>query len=414
MNYFVKKSLKTKLTNAFNIANLYHSVNRNGKSFNNFPSILDVKPKLDKTVFVFRLPPGVDPKEVKKKEFVFRSIFGDKIEFKGDYPMTLTVYKEVHNESYSYEFEELKTHMKKHNLPIIAGKDINGKFYSYDMTIHPHLLIAGETGSGKSVMVRTILTTLIQYFRQGGLRLHLADLKRSEFHLFRNVDIVDSVLTDKKDVINTVSWFHNQLKIRGDLLDAYELAHIDEYNKLKGIKRQDYLVLCIDEFSLLREEKETIEKLVDLSALGRALGIYLILSTQRPDRKIVDGLMKANLTVRYAFKHADKINSRITLGEGAKVDASQIDDEDKGKFYFSKGYHYLQSPYLTVERAKEILEAYKVPFKKEKQLNPNIVEYEGEVTEQEVNEKLPAAKKEEPEDLSQFMLEGGSGGEETR
>ncbi len=389
MQYFVKSNLKTKLNNAFNLANLYYSVNRNGKTLTSFPKIVDLRIKPDKTVFVFRLPPGVDPKEVKKKEFVFRSLFGEKLELKGEYPMSLTVYKEVHNESYAYDYEDLQVHMKKSNLPIIAGKDINGKFYCYDMTIHPHLLIAGETGSGKSVMLRAILTALIQYFRNGGLQLHLADLKRSEFHLFRHVDIVKAVMTNKKDVSRSVNWFHNQLKKRGDLLDTHELAHIDDYNKLRGVQKQDYLVLCIDEFSLLREEKDTMDMLVDLTSLGRALGVYVILSTQRPDRKVVDGLMKANLTVRYAFKHADKINSRITLGEGTKVDASQIEDEDKGKFYISKGYHYLQSPYLTVDNAKTILDEYKIPIEiRTNTDNSNVIDMEYEEVDKDPFEEL--------------------------
>jgi S-DNA-T family DNA segregation ATPase FtsK/SpoIIIE len=424
LRFLIKRDLKIKLTNAFTIANLYYSVNRNGKNFYSLPKILDVRIKPDKNVFVFQLPHGVDPKEVKKKEFVFRSIFGGKLEFTGDFPMTMTVYKEVHNESYPYSFEDLQVSMKRHNLPIIAGKDINGKFYSYDMTVHPHLLIAGETGSGKSVMLRAILTALIQHFRNGGLQLHLADLKRSEFHLFRHVDIVKAVMTDKKDVMRCVNWFHNQLKVRGDILDGHELAHIDEYNKMKGVQKEDYLILCIDEFSLLREEQETMNKLVDLTALGRALGIYVILSTQRPDRKVIDGLMKANLTVRYAFKHADKINSRITLGEGAKVDASQIDDDDKGKFYMSKGYHYLQSPYLAIDDtklpngevilgAKSILKEYKVPIEERahNQSNSNVIDYEGEVTESDVYDEIPDKQEEEPEDLTLFMIEEGGPGE---
>jgi DNA segregation ATPase FtsK/SpoIIIE, S-DNA-T family len=408
--YFKKKTHKTKLMNAFNIAGLYYSTKRNGKTLFQFPRVLDVRFKEDKTTYVFKLPHGVDPKEVAKKEFVFRSMFGELIEFKGTNTISFTVYNEVHNGSFSYSFEELQSVMKKHNLPIIAGKDINGKFYCYDMTSNPHLLIAGETGSGKSVMLRAVLTSLIQHCRTG-LQLHLADLKRSEFHLFRNVDIVKSVLTDKKDVEKSVNWFHKQLQKRGDILDAHELSHIDEYNKLDGVEKEDYLVLCIDEFSILRDMTDTMEQLIDISALGRALGIYLILSTQRPDRKIIDGLMKANLTVRYAFRHADKLNSRITLGEGAKADASQIDEEDKGKFFMRfSGCHYLQSPYLTTEKAKELLEEYKVPFEKRPHSDPpassgNVIEYKGEVTESDIYEELP--KETEPEDLSEFMIEGG-------
>jgi DNA segregation ATPase FtsK/SpoIIIE, S-DNA-T family len=388
MEFIKKRVEKKKLKNAFSIAGLYYSSKYNGQTVRQFPRVLDVRVKPDKTVYVFRLPHGVDPKELQKKEFVFRSMFGDLIEFKGSPVVSLTVYKEAHYGSYEYKFKDWEPLMKKHRLPIIAGKDVNGVFHCYDMTSNPHLLIAGETGSGKSVMCRAVLTSLIQHCRTG-LQLHLCDLKRSEFHLFRNVDIVKAVMTDKKDVANCVNWFHQQMKKRGDLLDAYELSHVD---KLPEDKRVDYLVLCIDEFSILRDMKDTMEQLIDLSALGRALGIFLILSTQRPDRKIVDGLMKANLTVRYAFRHADKLNSRITLGDGAKVDASQIDEEDKGKFFMRfSGFKYLQSPLLDEEEAKLILEEYKVPIERKPHSDPsersdNVIDHEGEVTESDVHE----------------------------
>jgi DNA segregation ATPase FtsK/SpoIIIE, S-DNA-T family len=348
---------RLKLKNTFNYAEIFYKTSRNGKTLYQYPKILDIRFHESKTVYVFRLPHSVNPNELKKKEHVFKSRFGERIEFKGHNPIALTVYNNVQHSSFGYCFDELKHIMNKHKLPIIAGKDILGVFHSYDMTTNPHLLIAGETGSGKSVMLRSILTSLIQYKRKG-LQLHLADLKRSEFHLFRNIDIVKSVMTLKGDVKKCVSWFHKQLEKRGDLLDLHEVSHVDE---LPEEARVDYLVLCIDEFSILRDMNDTLDQLVDISALGRALGIYLILSTQRPDRNIVDGLMKANLTVRYAFKHADKINSRITLGEGAKEDASAIDEEDKGKFYMRfSGCKFLQSPYLTTEEAKRLLEPYKL------------------------------------------------------
>ncbi|UKL30056.1 DUF87 domain-containing protein [Bacillus phage PK2] len=366
---FIKTRIaKKKLKNAFSIAGLYYSTKWNNQTVRNFPRILDVRFKPDKTVYVFRLPHGIDPKELKKKEFVFRSMFGELIELKGDTVVSFTVFHKAHYGSYDYLIEDWEPLMKKHRLPIIAGKDVNGELHCYDMTTNPHLLIAGETGSGKSVMLRAILTSLIQAKRTG-VKLHLADLKRSEFHLFRNVDIVESVLTDKKHVQKCVKWFHKQLELRGDLLDAHELSHVDELPK---DKRVDYLVLCIDEFSILRDQKDTMEQLTDLTALGRALGIYVILSTQRPDRNVIDGLMKANLTVRYAFRHADRINSRITLGDGAKEDASQIDEEDKGKFFMRfSGCKYLQSPYLTVDEAKRILETYKSPLKKRAEYEPS-------------------------------------------
>lgn len=373
MNYFKKRVASKRLRNAFQIAEICYTAKWNGKTLRELPKILEIRFQEEKTVYVFRLPHGVDPASVQKKEYVFRSMFGDQIEFKGESTMSLTVYENYSNASFPYSYEDMEKSMKKHKLPIIAGKDVNGKFHSYDMTTNPHLLIAGETGSGKSVMLRAILTSLIQHFRKGGLQLHLADLKRSEFHLFRNVDIVNSVMTDKKDVQNCVKWFHTQLKVRGEMLDALELSHVDELKK-----PLDYLVLCIDEFSILRDEKETLAQLADLTALGRALGIYVILSTQRPDRKVVDGLMKANLTVRYAFRHADKINSRITLGDGAKEDASQIDEKEKGKFFMRfSGTKFIQSPFLTVDEAKRILQ----DFKRNSPPPGDIIDYDGEVRE---------------------------------
>lgn len=345
--YFMKKKLKT----AFSIAGLYYSSKWNNKTIRQFPIILDIRLKPDKSVFVFRLPHGVDPKEVQKKAFVFHSMFGENIEFSGTHTVSLTLFHEVHNGIYSYDFESWEEVTKGFSLPIIGGMDVNGRLIAYDMKENPHLLIAGETGSGKSVMLRSILTFLIQ--RGSRVQLHLADMKRSEFHLFRGV--ANSVMTEKKDVKKCVGWFHKQMELRGDLLDQHELSHIDELPD-----RPDYLVLCIDEFSILRNEKETLEQLQDISALGRALGVFLILSTQRPDRHIVDGLLKANLTVRFAFRHADKINSRITLGEGTKADASEIDEQDKGKFFMRfSGVKYLQSPLLTTDEAKDILKGYR-------------------------------------------------------
>lgn len=348
---------KTKMRNALRIADLGYKIPKQEAVI--YPAILDVRFSEEKTVFVFKLHHGVDPKDVEKKEYVFKSIFGKNLEFKFDSnTVTMIQYVTVLNNLYNYVYEEWAPIMARHSLPIIAGKDQHGKLFAYNMIDNPHLLIAGETGSGKSVMLRSIITSLIQHKRKG-LKIHLCDLKRSEFHLFRNVDIVESVLTDKTDVGNCVAWFHDQLMKRGKLLDSYEVEHIDKYNELTN-KKLDYLVLCIDEFSILRDQKETMEQIKDLTTLGRALGIFVILSTQRPDRNIVEGMLKANLTVRYAFRHADKVNSRITLGDGLKLSASDIRENEKGKFLMRyTGVNVLQSPFLDADEAKKLLETYK-------------------------------------------------------
>jgi S-DNA-T family DNA segregation ATPase FtsK/SpoIIIE len=367
-NFFLKQIHAKRLKNAFNFAGLFYTTKHKGNTIKRFPKILDVKLKEDKDVYVFRLPHSIDPKEIGKKEYVFRSIFGNLIEFKIGNPISLTVYKTVHYGEYDYNFEQLKPIMSKYKLPTIAGKDINGKFYCYDMTKTPHLLMAGETGSGKSFTITAILTSWIQYFEKGGIKLYLADLKRGNFHLFRNVNLVEKVVVKVKEVLPILEYFMKQIDVRGALVDQYGVDHIDSLPK--NIRSNlDYLILCIDEFSLLREEKDAIDNLIDISALGRALGIYVVLSTQRPDAKIIDGRIKANLTVRYGFRVQDRVNSNIILGSG-KVDCSKIDSDDKGKFYFKyNGFHYLQAPKLPPEQAKEILQGYKSITRKQNNIN---------------------------------------------
>ena len=346
------------MKNALRIADLGYKIPKQEAVI--YPAVLDVRFYLNRTVYVFKLHHGINPKEVERKEYVFRSIFGGNLEFSFDTStVSMTVYNTVLNDSYNFLYEEWNQIMSRHKLPIIAGKDQHGKLFAYNMIENPHLLIAGETGSGKSVCLRSIITSLILHKRRG-LRIHLCDLKRTEFFIFRNVDIVDAVITDKKDVGNCIAWFHDQLTKRGKLLDSYEVEHIDKYNEIAGIKPLDYLLLCIDEFSILRDQKETMEQIKDLTTLGRALGIFLILSTQRPDRTVIEGILKANLTVRYAFRHADKVNSRITLGDGVSVSASDIHEDEKGKFIMRyTGMNTLQAPFLDVEEAKNLLETYK-------------------------------------------------------
>jgi DNA segregation ATPase FtsK/SpoIIIE, S-DNA-T family len=131
--------------------------------------------------------------------------------------------------------------------------------------------------------------------------------------------------------------------------------------------------LCIDEVHALEGEKEIFADLHTISAMGRALGIYLIMATQRPDKDVIDGKTKSNLTVRYAFAHADKINSDITLGRGTKADASKI--TKAGQFIYRNtkslnNLEILQSPYLPPKDegkfvgAKRLLEPFKIPVEK--------------------------------------------------
>lgn len=357
---FKKFTDKAKLVNAFKVANISLTIKMKDTTHKRYPSILEIRENDAFMQYVFMIPPGMNPEDFIKKEYVFQQVFGKNYELVGDgLKYSLKIHKKELEKFLPYNYEELRP-LLKGGLPILAGMDIQGKYHWYDMVVHPHLLIVGETGSGKSVMLRLILTTLILMF-ETGLDLYLADMKLGEFHLFRHCKSVKAVMSKKTELNMCLLFIKKELRVRGELIDAHEVAHIDDYNKIEGVKKKNYILLCIDEVYILKKETKSMEILEEISCIGRALGVFIILSMQRADAKLLDGQLKNNLTTRYAFRHSDKINSDITLGKGSKENASKISMKDKGKFYFkSESILLLQAPFLSMEDAKELLEPYKV------------------------------------------------------
>jgi S-DNA-T family DNA segregation ATPase FtsK/SpoIIIE len=298
---------------------------------------------------VFALPMGLNPDVIFKNDWLFYQAFGEHHEIQGNAKIiTLNVYQEG-IKLFDFNYDEFKDKIKDMKLPIVVGKSRQG-YEVYDMLENPHLLIAGETGSGKSVCLRSILSTLI--LSESYLELYCADLKRSEFHLFRK--IAREVVVDAHNLKIMLMKIKKELVRRGNLLDEAEVAHVDDLkNKLP------YIVIAIDEVALLKKENDCMEILEEISAIGRALGVFLILSMQRPDADILDGKLKNNLTVRMAFRHSDKINSGITIGSG---EAATIKQSQKGSMiYKSESLKAVQAPYLELSKAKKLLENYKRP-----------------------------------------------------
>lgn len=352
--WLAKQKAKGALLTAFKTANIsisYTYGNNNGVIY---PKIRSVK--IDEgneaLSLYFSLPTGMDPKEIKKKEYVFRQIFGEKLELKGELKdFKLTIFSAALPSVLQYDYEKYLPEIQKMKLPIVAGMDLNGQLIVFDMVKNPHLLIAGETGSGKSTQLRSVLTTLIQFLPPERLKLYLCDLKRSEFHVFRHIEHVAGVYITPKEMMPVLKELQREMKHRGDLLDQYEVAHVDDLPNTP-----QYIVLCIDEVALLQKEKDLMELVEEVSAIGRALGVFLILSMQRPDSKVLDGKLKNNLTARMGFKCADLINSRIIGTPGSEK------LKKEGRVLLKTDKHDLkeiQAPYLDLEMAKSILESYK-------------------------------------------------------
>lgn len=222
------------------------------------------------------------------------------------------------------------------SLPIAIGKKIDNENFIVDLTTMPHLLMAGATGQGKSVGLNAILVSLLYKKHPSQLKLVLVDPKKVELSLYRTIEKhflaklpgeEEAIITDTKKVINTLNALCIEMDNRYDLLKEAGSRNIKEYNE-KFIKRRlnpekghqflPFIVLVVDEFAdlIMTAGKEIEMPIARLAQLARAVGIHLIIATQRPSVNIITGTIKANFPARIAFKVSSKIDSRTILDTG--------------------------------------------------------------------------------------------------
>lgn len=238
-------------------------------------------------------------------------------------------------------------------MPIVCGGDELGKFWVYDATNSPNLLIYGEPGSGKSSILHVILSTLIQLFTPQQIQFFLADFKMSELNLYEGVEHVKSVSYLDKDFGPVLKHLKKEMTKRGELLKENKVRHI---NKLSDEKKPPYIVLCVDEFVMIKDD-DIMTDLLQIASLGRAYGIYLILSMQRPSHKILSTDVRGLLSVRMGFRTVDKRNALI----GETPGSEKIPKRGyEGTFLLKlDDLIELRSPYLDENKTEEILASYK-------------------------------------------------------
>ncbi len=222
------------------------------------------------------------------------------------------------------------------DLPIALGKTISNEVYIADLSKMPHLLVAGATGQGKSVGINALLVSLLFKKHPSQLKFVLVDPKKVELTLFNKIERhflaklpgeADAIITDTKKVINTLNSLCVEMDQRYDLLKDAQVRNLKEYND-KFIRRKlnpnnahrflPYIVLVVDEFAdlMMTAGKEVETPIARLAQLARAVGIHLVLATQRPSVNIITGTIKANFPARLAFRVLSKIDSRTILDSG--------------------------------------------------------------------------------------------------
>jgi S-DNA-T family DNA segregation ATPase FtsK/SpoIIIE len=223
-----------------------------------------------------------------------------------------------------------------YSLPIAIGKKIDNDNYIVDLASMPHLLMAGATGQGKSVGINAILVSLLYKKHPSQLKLILIDPKKVELSLYLKIEKhflaklpgeEEAIITDTKKVVHTLNALCIEMDNRYDLLKEAGARNIKEYNEkfikrklnpLKGHQYLPFIVLVIDEFAdlIMTAGKEIEMPIARLAQLARAVGIHLIIATQRPSVNIITGTIKANFPSRIAFKVSSKIDSRTILDTG--------------------------------------------------------------------------------------------------
>tara|TARA_B100000989_G_scaffold228758_1_gene175725 strand:+ start:224 stop:2299 length:2076 start_codon:yes stop_codon:yes gene_type:complete len=202
-------------------------------------------------------------------------------------------------------------------IPICIGKDISGNIEVIDLSKTPHLLVAGTTGSGKSVFINTLLASILYKFSPKDLRLILIDPKMLELSVYNDIaHLLTPVVTEPKKAILALKWVCKEMERRYSLMNEENTRSLEGYNQ-KSIERLPYIVVFIDEMAdlMMTAGKEVEHYVQRLAQMARACGIHLVMATQRPSVDIITGSIKANFPSRISFQVASKYDSRTVLGE---------------------------------------------------------------------------------------------------
>ncbi len=280
------------------------------------------------------------------------------------------------------ESQEFKN--SKSLLPLILGKDIAGNIIIEDLTEMPHLLIAGTTGSGKSVFVNSLIAGIVFTRTSEEVKFIFIDPKMVELELYEGIPhLISPVITNPEEAIAVLEWLSEEMDRRYNLLSEAGVRNIVDYNKTaieNNLEKLPFIVVIIDEFAnlMLRLPKETEKVISRLAAMARAVGIHLVVATQRPSVDVVTGIIKANFPSRIAFRVSSQTDSRTILD---KAGAEKL--LGKGDLLFMTPNFIdlirIQAPFVSIKDVETIVKTLKRNGSAEYIINPlDLIEKETE------------------------------------
>lgn len=299
------------------------------KAFNISVSVVNIVrgPKI--TRYELSIPLGVSIKKIPSYELdIKKSLAAKTVNIQAPIPGSEYVGIELENDTFTnVSLRELIESNNFQNctdpLPIAIGKDISGEIIVKSLTKMVHMLIAGQTGSGKSVFIHSIILSLIYKYSPDDLRLMLIDPKRVEFNRYNGLPhlVTPEVVLGTEKAVNALKWCVSEMDRRFNLMEKAGYNNISTYNNSEIVKsgqlpRFPYIVIVLDEFAevIMANKKDTEACIQRITQLARACGMHLILATQRPSVDVISGVIKNNVPSRVAFSLASAFDSKTIIG----------------------------------------------------------------------------------------------------
>jgi len=285
------------------------------------------------------------------------------------------------------------------NLTVVLGRDVSGRSLYADLSKMPHLLVAGSTGTGKTIFLNSLILSLLYQNGPGILRFIFVDPKRVEFSVYNGLPhLLTPVIFDAQKTVNALHWLTSEMERRFDVLSAEKARDIGSYNEIvlrNGGTPLPFIVLIIDELAdlMAARGREVEVGIVRLAQMARAVGIHLVVATQRPSVEVITGLIKANITSRVTFQVASQVDSRTVLDMAGAEKLLGLGDMLFVSAEIAKPRR-IQGAYVSEREVKKVINDIKSKSPKESELPTGQAEIETNQFAEDLEKTLEAPEAE--------------------